>query len=75
MVMLLPSAVSIVIIAYLEWFNVSYNKISQIEIERNRMRDGVCAFVTGSIIVAILAIFAVICIVPLVRGIFLPHRI
>lgn len=68
MVMLLPSVVSIVIIAYLERFNVSYNKISKIEIERNRIRDGVCAFVTGLIIVAILAIFAVIFIVPVVRG-------
>lgn len=68
MVMLLPSVVSIVIIAYLERFNVSYNKISKIEIERNRIRDRVCAFVTGLIIVAILAIFAVIFIVPVVRG-------
>ncbi len=68
MVMLLPSVVSIVIIAYLGRFNVRYNKITPMEIEKNRMRDGVCASVTVLIIAAILAVFAVIFIVPVVRG-------
>lgn len=68
MVMLLPSVVSIVIISYLERFNVRYNKISLMEIEKNPMRDGICGFVTALIIAAIIAIFAVIFIIPAVEG-------
>lgn len=68
MIMLLPSVVSIVIIACLERFNVRYNRISLIEIEKNRMRDGICAFLTTLIMAVILAVFTVIFIVPFVRG-------
>lgn len=68
MVMLLPSVVSIAIIVYLERFNVRYNKLSVMEIRRDRMRDGICALLAVPIIAAILAIFAVIFIVPIVRG-------
>lgn len=42
-VMLIPSVVSIALLHYLEKYNVRYNKISNIEIRKNRGRDIVCA--------------------------------
>lgn len=67
-IMLLPSVLSIVVINYLERFNVRYNKISLIENEKNFMRDAVCVIITTLILVIILAIFSVIFIVPFVSG-------
>lgn len=68
MIMLLPSVVSILIIHYLERYNVRYNKISPIENEKNKVRDALCGTVTTLIIFGVLAIFAVIFIVPFVKG-------
>lgn len=68
MLMLLPSIVSILIIHYLERYNVRYNKVSQIENEKNKCRDLLCGTVTTLIILGVLAIFAVIFIVPFVKG-------
>lgn len=68
MVMLLPSVLSIAVITYLERFNVRYNKITLMENEKNPVRDTVCAAITTGIIVIILAIFAVIFVVPFVKG-------
>lgn len=67
MMMLIPSIVSIALLKYLERYNVRYTKISQIEMKKNRIRDGICGGISTFIILCILAIFAVIFVVPLVQ--------
>lgn len=66
MMMLVPSVISILVLHHLEKYNVRYNKISMMELQKNRVRDGVCA--VGSIILClcVLSIFAVIFLVPFV---------
>lgn len=68
MIMLLPSVVSILVIQYLERYNIRYSKVSLIENEKNTGRDILCAVGTTIVILAVLAIFAVIFIVPFVKG-------
>ena len=67
-IMLLPSIVSISVVAYLERYNVRYSKITQMENKKSRMRDVICAILTALILLGVLAIFAVIFIVPFVKG-------
>ena len=67
-IMLLPSVISILIINYLERFNVRYNRISVMENEKNTSRDGFCGIFSVLIVLGIIAIFAVIAIVPFVKG-------
>lgn len=67
MMMLIPSVLSIALLKYLERYNVRYTKISQIEMKKNRLRDGICGAGSAFIILCILAIFAVIFVVPLVQ--------
>ncbi|WBW49894.1 ABC transporter permease subunit [Peptoniphilus equinus] len=66
--MLLPSIVSITVIAYLERYNIRYNKLSPVENKKNTLRDVVCGTISLGIIMVILAIFAVLFVVPLVQG-------
>ncbi len=65
--MLLPSILSIILLAYLERFNIRYNKISQIELKKSKARDIFFTFATFSILFCVLSIFAVIFIVPFVK--------
>lgn len=67
-IMLLPSIISISVVAYLERYNVRYSKISQIEIKKNRVRDAACVTLATLILLGVLSIFAVIFIVPFVKG-------
>lgn len=67
MMMLIPSVLSIALLKYLERYNVRYSKISQIEFKKDNFRDGICAAGSSLIILSILAIFAVIFVVPFVR--------
>ena len=67
MMMMIPSVISIILLKYLERYNVRYNKISQVELKKNPVRDGVCAAGSVLILVCVLAIFAVIFVVPLVQ--------
>lgn len=68
MIMLLPSVVSILIINYLERYNIRYTNVTVIENQKNRLRDVVCASGTGVILLLVFAIFGVIFIVPFVKG-------
>ena len=68
MIMLFPSVVSILIINYLERYNIRYTNVTVIENQKNRLRDVVCASVTGVILLLVFAIFGVIFIVPFVKG-------
>lgn len=65
--MLLPSIVSIALLRYLEKYNVRYQKISVMELPKNRGRDWLYGIGSGLIILGVLSIFAVIFIVPFVQ--------
>lgn len=67
MMMLLPSIISILLLGYLDRYNVHYNKVSVVEIPVNRIRDTICKI--GSILIScsILIIFAVIILLPFVQ--------
>lgn len=64
--MLLPSIVSILILNYLQRFNVRYNKISQIELKKNVVRDAACAVLSFAILFCVLSIFLVVIVSPFV---------
>lgn len=67
MVMLLPSVISILILHYLERYNIRYNKISQMEIRENKLRDGICGLGSGLICLCTISIFAVVVLIPFVE--------
>ena len=67
MVMLLPSVISIIILHYLEKYNIRYNKISATEVQKNYLRDGICAAVSILICISVLSVFAVIFVIPFVQ--------
>lgn len=64
--MLIPSIVSIVVLQILEKYNVRYNKISAIELHKNKVRDIFCGGISIIFSVCVLSIFAVIFIIPFV---------
>lgn len=66
-VMLIPSIASILVLHYLEKYNVRYNKISAIEIKRNRKRDAACGIFSGIFMLCIVSVFLVIFIIPFVE--------
>lgn len=67
-IMLIPSVGSICILQLLERFNIRYNRIDQTEMRKNTVRD-FCWGVGDTILsVMILAIFAVIFVVPMVES-------
>ena len=64
--MLLPSVVSILILGYLDKFNIRYSKVSDIEMKKSPVRDIACGLISFAILLCITAIFAVIIIVPFI---------
>lgn len=67
LIMLIPSIVSVVLLHHLEKYNIRYDKISRIEIYKNKTRDLICGIVSGLICCCILMMFLVIFIVPFVH--------
>lgn len=67
MLMLVPSIISIVLLRYLERYNIRYNKISTIELQKNPLRDWVCGIGSGIILLVLVSIFLVIFVVPFVE--------
>ena len=67
MVMLIPSIGSICILQILERFNIRYNRISDADLRKNTLRDVGWGLSSTAISVAVLSIFAVIFVVPLVE--------
>ncbi len=65
-IMLLPSILSIILIFVLNKYNIRYNKISVIELTKNRTRDIVLGILSAIIIICLLSVFAVIFIIPFV---------
>lgn len=66
MMMLIPSVVSILVLHHLEKYNVRYNKISVMEIHKNRGRDFFCGGLSIVFCAGVLSIFAVIFMIPFV---------
>lgn len=66
MMMLIPSIISITLLHYLERYNIRYNKISIMELRKNTARDLICGALSGIILICLLAVFAVIVVVPFV---------
>ena len=72
-IMLLPSILSIALITYLHKYNIRYDKISQVELEKSKVRDTILGIVSAGIIGMVLSVFAVIFIIPFVEQ--WPYRI
>lgn len=71
--MLLPSIISIIVLHVLEKYNIRYHKVTEIELKKNYLRDGVLGMVSVVILICVLSIFAVIFVVPFVDE--WPYRI
>ena len=66
-VMLVPSVVSITVLKVLEKYQIRYHKISNIELKKNKLRDGLCGGAGILLIVGVLSVFAVIFVIPFVE--------
>ncbi|MBO4705352.1 MAG: ABC transporter permease subunit [Spirochaetaceae bacterium] len=64
--MLLPSVLSILLLNYLQRFNVRYNKVSRVEMKRNVVHDIIWTTISFIIILFVLLVFLVIFVVPFV---------
>lgn len=73
MVMLIPSVISIVLLNFLERYNIRYNKISTLELKKNRARDIGFSIITLAVCVMVLSVFAVIFLIPFVSD--WPYRL
>lgn len=67
MMMLLPSIISIGVLSYLEKYNIRYNKVSEIEMKKSPARDIIFTLLSGFVLLCIVAIFAVVIIVPFIQ--------
>ncbi len=67
LMMLVPSVVSIAVLYALEKYNVRYNKISVVEIQKNPVRDTVCGAISVAVMLLFVLVFCVIFLVPFVR--------
>ena len=66
-VMLLPSIVSILLLRFLERYNIRYDRISDVDLRRNPGRDTAWGLSGTVLAVLILCMFVVIFVVPLVE--------
>lgn len=71
--MVIPSVITIALLHYLEKYNIRYNRISVVEIRKNRLRDGLLAVGSALVLMVVLSVFAVIFVVPFVEE--WPYRI
>ncbi len=65
--MLLPSIVSIVLLNYLQKFNVRYNKVSKVDLKKSYARDVLFLVLSVVIILMELSIFVVVIVSPFVQ--------
>lgn len=66
-IMLIPSILSILLLKYLEKFNIRYNKISNVELSKNKIRDICLAILSTIVIMVMVSIFLVIIIIPFIE--------
>lgn len=67
-IMLLPSILSILLIHFIDKYNVRYNKVSTVELKKSKSRDITLGVVSGLILLSLLTVFITILIVPFVKG-------
>ena len=67
-IMLLPSIVSILLLRFLERYNIRYDKIQDAELRSNLGRDAAWGLSGTAFSIAVLAIFAVIAVIPMVEN-------
>lgn len=66
-IMLLPSVFSIVLLHVLDKYNIRYTHVSDAELKKNKIRDGVLGALSVSILICVLSVFAVIFVIPFVE--------
>ncbi len=66
-IMLLPSIVSILLLHYLERYNIRYDRISDAELRANKLRDRSWGMSCAVLSLLVIAMFTVIFVVPLVE--------
>lgn len=71
--MLIPSVGSFLLLTYIDRYNIRYNKISNVEIPKNKGRDIVFMILSLGILITVSAVFFVILVVPFVEQ--WPYRI
>lgn len=71
--MLVPSVVSVVLLTWMERFNIRYTSRSEIELRKNPARDIFWGILSGCICVFVLGVFATIFVVPSVTS--WPYRL
>ena len=67
MMMLLPSILSIIIMQYLQRYQIRYQQVSETILKRNRLRDSLLGILSSGICFALISVFAVIFILPFIR--------
>lgn len=67
MMMLLPSILSIIIMQYLQRYQIRYQQVSETILKRNRLRDSLLGTLSSGICFALISVFAVIFILPFIR--------
>lgn len=65
-VMLVPSLLSVIVLAVVDRYSIAYDKVTPIEIPKSRVRDVACGLVSVAIVGSVLSIFVVMFIVPFV---------
>ena len=67
MMMLLPSILSIIIMQYLQRYQIRYQQVSETILKRNRLRDSLLGTLSSGICFALISVFVVIFILPFIR--------
>ena len=67
-IMLLPSVGSILLLRFLERYNIRYDRVSSAELKRNPLRDGAWGLSGAVLGLMLLSIFVVIFLVPMVQN-------
>lgn len=65
--MLIPSVITIALLHYLEKYNIRYNKISVVELRKNKVRDFLLGLGSALTLLLVFSVFAVIFVVPFVE--------
>ena len=67
MMRLRPSILSIIIMQYLQRYQIRYQQVSETILKRNRLRDSLLGTLSSGICFALISVFAVIFILPFIR--------
>ena len=66
MVMLVPSIISILLMRYMERYDIRYQHVSQVRMPKSKARDLLCGTCSIAILIALLSVFAVIFLLPFI---------